>query len=303
MSGIETIVNFGCISDEQRWDANRYKWEWLSKITDSDKKIISLLDCLADGEFSGQASAAQMYNLISDEVKLGYDRDLLNDWGEILAYINIIVYEEMRHGLALGILSEYAKNGESEYISKLNRRTFSEKYIWCYEDRKYWNLYSYALAHLFGEVVNTELYRDIKDKIQCDELRQVVTNIMTDEARHTRAWTSLIKDLAESHPEHMRRLLDGLEEGLVYHNAMVHETYFEGQNKMMSLFSASSNEEEGAIDRIVKRKFKILNEIFGSNNNYSMEEIKKSHMSFLLNSLGESRAVFSKSSDNKIAFI
>jgi len=25
--GISTIVYFGCLSDEQRWDANRYNWD------------------------------------------------------------------------------------------------------------------------------------------------------------------------------------------------------------------------------------------------------------------------------------
>ena len=89
MSGIETIVEFGCLSDEQRWVANRYDFSWLPELTEGDRKIVRLLDCLADGEFSGQASSAQLYELMIRAVENGYPKELQCDWAEIY-HANII---------------------------------------------------------------------------------------------------------------------------------------------------------------------------------------------------------------------
>jgi len=301
MSGIETIVEFGCLSDEQRWVADRYDFSWLPELTEGDRKIVRLLDCLADGEFSGQASVAQLYELMIRAVESGYPKELQCDWSEIYAYGSIIAYEEMRHGLSLGKINHYVTTGRMDLFETLPVRTFGEKYVWCYDSRKYWDLYSYLLAHLFGEVVNTELYRDIRSKIAHPKLRQVMTNIMTDEARHTRAWARLIKNLLDADPRHMDGALASLEKGIIYHNAMVHETYFEGQNKMLPLFTATKGEDVGTIERIVKVKMKVLNELFGERNPMTEADIKRIHMDFLDASLGETRAQSDK--DGNIQFL
>jgi hypothetical protein len=175
--------------------------------------------------------------------------------------------------------------------------------VWCYDERRYWDVYSYVMAHLFGEVVNTELYRDMRAQVHHPELKQIVTNIMTDEARHTRAWASLIKNLINSDARHEARALGSLDRGLTYHNAMVHETYFEGQNKMMRIFLPAKPEKEGAIDRIVKKKHALLIEIFGDKTPYTAEEIKATHLNFLTKALGETRAVFSPESEGNITFL
>jgi hypothetical protein len=233
----------------------------------------------------------------------GYPKELAGDWGEIFAYINIIVYEEMRHGLSLGLANHYVKKGDFNFVSQLSVREFGQKYIWCYDDRRYWDMYSYVMAHLFGEVVNTELYRDMRAQVHHPELKTIVTNIMTDEARHTRAWAALISNLVRSDPRHEERALSSLERGLTYHNAMVHETYFEGQNKMMRLFLPAKPGKEGAIDRIVKKKSELLREIFGDKNPYTTAEIKDMHMTFLSKALGETRAVFSPDAEGNIEFL
>ncbi|PWB81008.1 MAG: hypothetical protein C3F11_16425 [Methylocystaceae bacterium] len=292
MSGLETIVEFGCLSDEQRWNAGRYDFAWLPELDAHDRGIVKLLDCLADGEFSGQASSAQLYELMVREVDNGYPRELQYDWAEIYAYANIIVYEESRHGFSLGLLNYYVDTGRTDFIKRLSVREYGRKYVWCYDDRRYWDLYSYILAHLFGEVVNTELYRDIRAKVHHPELRQIITNVMTDEARHTRAWANLIGNLIRSDPRHEERALKTLTKGLLFHNAMVHETYFEGQNKMLKLFSSAQGGKAGAIERIVKIKHNLLDELFGADKNpLSEAEIKKIHMEFLASSFGETRAV------------
>jgi len=303
MSGISSIVEYGCLSDEQRWKANNYNWQWLHELDDHDKKIVELLDCLAEGEFSGQASAAQMYDLIFQEKKSGMQKEYVYDWGEILSYINIIVYEETRHGISLGLMNHFAKSGKLDFIQNLSVREYSEKYVWCYDERTFWDLYSYALSHLFGEVINTELYRDLRSLVHHEELRNVITNIMKDEARHTRAWSSLIKNVIEADNYHKQRFLKSVDVGLTYHNAMVHNTYFEGQNKMMHLFVNPQEGQKGAIDRIVDVKFHLMQNLFGNDNPYTKEEIKEMHVDFLMKSLGKSSAVYAPGEEGNISFV
>lgn len=302
-TGIDTVVHYGWLSDEQRWDANRYDWPWLGELGDDDKNIILLLDCLSDGEFSGQASITQFYNLIFKLRENGFDKDLLSDWGEVLAYANIITYEEFRHGVTLGKIFNYVKTGEDDFISNLSIRSFSEKYIWCFEERQYWSLYSYALAHLFAEIVNTELYKDVRSVISHPKLKAVVSNIMRDEARHIKAWKDIIKNIINADERHKQFFLESISEGLVYHNAMVHETFFEGQNKMLPLFLSGEDGKASAIERICKSKYSVLNELFGENNIYTIEDIKNIHSDFLIKSYGKKRAVYSKEVLNKIDFI
>lgn len=302
MSGISTIVNFGCLSDEQRWDAKRYDWGWLKELDDHDRELIKLLDCLSDGEYSGQASATQFHDLLLTEIRNGYPKTLANDWGQILAYVNIIAYEEMRHGIALSTVYHYVTTGKLDYVNTLSTREYTEKYVWCYEDRKYWDLYSYTLAHLFGEVVNTELYRDLRSQVHLPALQEVITNIMKDEARHTQAWAAVIEELVKSDPTHLERSLAVIDTGLTYHNAMVHETYFEGQNKLMQLFLPAKR-GEGAIDRIVRKKTQLMDQIFGEHNPYTAEEIRAQHVSFLVKGLGKTRAIYSAETEDKILFL
>ncbi len=302
MSGISTIVNFGCLSDEQRWDAKRYDWGWLKELDDHDRDLVKLLDCLSDGEYSGQASATQFHDLLLTEIRNGYPKALANDWGQILAYVNIISYEEMRHGIALSTAYHYVTTGELDFVSNLSTREYTEKYVWCYEDRKYWDLYSYTFAHLFGEVVNTELYRDLRSQVHHPALQEVITNIMKDEARHTQAWAAVIEELVKADPAHLERSLTVIDTGLTYHNAMVHETYFEGQNKLMQLFLPAKR-GEGAIDRIVRKKTQLMEQIFGEYNPYTAEEIRTQHVSFLVKGMGQTRAVYTAETEDKILFL
>lgn len=302
VTGIETIVHYGWLSDEQRWDANRYDWPWLSELKEDDKKIVLLLDCLSDGEFSGQASITQFYKLIFTLRDEGFDKDLLSDWGEVLAYANIITYEEFRHGVSLGKLFNHVKTGTDNFIPSLSVRHFSEKYIWCFEERQYWNLYSYALAHLFAEIVNTELYKDVRALISHPELKKIVSNIMRDEARHIKAWKDIILNIINADHRHKELFLESLTEGLIFHNAMVHETFFEGQNKMLNLFLSDEDGKNSAIERICRSKYNVLNELFGNENSFTVEDIRHIHTEFLIKSFGKNRAIFSGSSDNKIEF-
>lgn len=306
MSGMETIVKFGCLSDEHRWNANRYNFEWLPDLDEHDRDIIKLLDCLCDGEYSGQASATQLYNLILNERAKGMELDLVADWAEIFSYVNIIVYEETRHGFTLGTLNHYVNTGNFDHISNLSVREYGKRYMWCFEDRKYWDLYSYILAHLFAEIINVELYRDVVGQVHHPKLKELAGNIMTDEARHASAWTELIKNLIQSDSRHEERALASLDTGLVYHNAMVHETYFEGLNKMLPLFVPTGKKKNpnkpSAMELIVKKKYKILCELFGDKNPISQKDVRLNHMKYLSMATGETRASYDENSEYNIKF-
>lgn len=302
MKGLETITKFGCLSDEQRWNANRYKLEWMPELDDNDRQIIMLLDCLCDGEYSGQASSAQFYDLMIKEMDEGYPNQLACDWYPIFSYLNIIVYEEMRHGIVTGMLYNFVASGDSEYIKNVNVREYGKKYMWCYESRRYWNIYSYLLAHLFAEVVNTELYRDVMAQVHHPDLKKVINNIMSDEARHTSAWTALIKDLINADPAHKEKIMASLDRGLTHHNAMVHETFFEGLNKMMPLFLPESETKSSAVVRIANRKHKILNELLGDDNPYSKQDVVDMHINYLVRASGYKRATYSAEEPGDIKF-
>lgn len=302
MSGLETIAKFGCLSDENRWAANRYDFPWLSELDQYDRDIIKMLDCLRDGEYSGQASAAQFYDMLINARKIGYPQELVADWTPLFSYMYTIVYEEMRHGVVLGLLYHYVTTGKTDYIAQVNVRDFGNRYVWCYDERRYWDKYSYILAHLFSEVINTELYRDVVNRVHHPELKAALANIRNDEARHIAAWTALIKELIETDERHRKAALASLERGLLYHNAMVHETYFEGLNKMLPLFLSEQKDKLEPIRRITRQKHRILVELFGDDNPYSEKDVQNMHLAYLQKASGHTRAKFSEETPGNIEF-
>lgn len=303
MYGLDNIVKFISLSEEKKWDSNRFNYPWLEELDEYDKGIIGLLDCLRDGEFSAQASATQLYDLIFKEKENGYSTDLANDWVEIFILAQNISNEEIRHGLALTTIYNYVTKNKMDQKST-SIRDFGGRYMWCFEDRKYWDLYEYALSHLYGEVVNTETYRELVDKVHHPKLKELFKNIMTDEARHTSVWTASIKRLIQTDSEHERRALKALERGLVYHNGMVHETFFEGMNKMLPLFTrkGQNKNKPKAIDLIIKKKHKITEDIFGDKNQYTEKDIWNIHMKYLSMSAGHTRAKYTNLNDSNINF-
>ncbi len=303
MSGLETIAKFGCVSDENRWNANRYEFPWVTELDEHDRELIKLLDCLRDGEYSGQASATQFFDMLIHAKEEGYPAELVADWSPLFSYMYIIVYEEIRHGIVLGSLYHYVTTGKTDYISQVDVREYGQRYIWCYEDRRYWDKYSYILTHLFSEVINTELYRDVVNQVHHPVLKEALANIRNDEARHIAAWTALVKDLINADPRHKEGALASLERGLLYHNAMVHETYFEGLNKMLPLFLSSQEDKLDPIRRITRKKFRVLEELFGEDNPYTEKEVQDMHLSYLHTASGHTRARFSPTSPTNIEFV
>ena len=110
---------------------------------------------------------------------------------------------------------------------------------------------------------------------------------MTDEARHTRAWALLIKNLLNA---------DAL--ASLHHLSQCHghETHFEGQNKMLPL-SHLDDASVGTIERIVKVIESAQRAVYDRNPLTS--DIKRIHMDFD-SSMGETRAQSDK--DGNIEF-
>jgi hypothetical protein len=302
MPGLQTLAKYGWLSDEQRWDVQRYQFDWASELDARDCEIIQLLDCLSDGEFSGLASVAQFFDLAQGELKNGFSEKLMGDWLPFIGYVNIIVYEELRHGMALGSLFHFVTTKKNDYFSSVDIRDLSSRAIWSYDKHRYWDMYSFGLAHLFAEVVNVELYRDVAEQVTHPQLKALMLNIMKDEARHTAAWLEIFKDIMACDPEHKRRALQTLDRALLYHNAMMHDRYFEGLNKMLPLFVAREGEHKSAVHRIAQRKHKILMELFAEESPYTEKDVINMHMQFLARSVGKNRAQFSESAPGNIEF-
>ena len=307
MSGFQTLVKFACLSDESRWFANRFDFEsWLPELDEHDRELIRLLDCIRDGEYSGQASAAQFWDMFIKARNDGtIPKDLIDDWGSIFTYMYTIVYEEWRHGVTLGSLYHYVTTGRTDYIAQVDVKDFMERYVWCYEERRYWNVYSYILSHLFSEIINTELYRDITNRVHHPILKETAGNIRNDEARHIAAWTALIKDLIDADPRHKQLALESLDRGLLYHNGMVHETYFEGLNKMLPLFMSEQfgTNKLPPLKRIIRQKARILHELFGDDCPYTENDIQKMHLEYLQQASGRSRAKYTDDLPSNIEFV
>lgn len=302
MSGIETIVKYACLSDKHRWNVNDYIFPWVANLDKHDCEIIKKLNYLADGEHSGLASAVQFSDLMLKEISNGYQMELANDWAEIFLYINIISYEEFRHGLTLGTLVNDIENPSSSYILNQSVNDYGRKYLWCYKERAYWGIYSYLLTHLFSEITNTELYRDMAEQVHNQELKQLILNIMTDEARHARAWLEITKNLANSNPYHKEKMLDSINLSMTHHNAMVHESYFEGVTKMMSLFMVGNTDKKSGISKIIERKYRFLEELFGDDNPFTIDSLNKIHSDFLFHTIGKKKAKYGKDSRYNIEF-
>lgn len=303
MSGLETIVQYACLSDKHRWDVNEYVFPWAADLDLHDREIIKKLDYLADGEHSGLASAVQFSDLLLKEVANGYPQDLANDWAEIFLYINIISYEEFRHGLTLGSLVRYISTGTLDYIANQSVNDYGSRYLWCYKERTYWDIYSYLLTHLFSEITNTELYRDIAEQVHNEHLKQLLLNIMADEARHARAWLEIARNLATANSVHKEKMLVSLDRGMTHHNAMVHETYFEGVTKMVSLFATGNDAKKSGISKIIERKLKFLDELFGNDNPFTIESLSRLHNEFLFHTIGKSKAKYSSNDEYNIMFL
>jgi hypothetical protein len=239
---MKTLIKYADLSDESRWLAKGYNYDF--EISDHDKELLTKLKVIGEGEFTGLASGLLLPKMITEQVP----ENLIGDWTSILVYMNIIVYEEFRHGTVISKLSS---------DEPLDIKKVGVDFIWNKEDRTVWDAYGLLVSHCLSEVSNVLLYSSLVSRIQSPELKEIFKNIQKDESRHLSAWKELIKDLIDDDPYHKEMVLKSLKDGLNKHNAMLGKNYFKGVQETMGIFSPDS------LDKMVDIKYKILNYWFG----------------------------------------
>jgi rubrerythrin len=251
---MNTLIKYADLSDKGRWDANCYDFD--VNPTESDKKLLSLLSVIGEGEFTGISSGLLLPKMIMDEVPKKHQKD----FAEILVYMNIIIYEEFRHGMAISTLL----NIEPDLSDVFNIDT-----------KHYWGAYGLLLSHCLSEATNAILYNSLIKQIEDPGLIKIFTNIQKDEARHLSAWKHMIKDIINKDPYHKKMALAALDDGINKHNAMIGDNYFQGVKDTIKIFKPS------ALNDLVLTKHKILMYWFGDDNPYSITDLKISHLNFL----------------------
>jgi len=97
---MNTLIKFADLSDENRWLSKGFEFEF--DISKGDRALLNKLIVIGEGEFTGLASSLLLPKMIKEQVPSKYTKD----WTDIFVYMNIIVYEEYRHGMVIGMLSE-----------------------------------------------------------------------------------------------------------------------------------------------------------------------------------------------------
>ncbi|MEO1945520.1 MAG: hypothetical protein ABGY11_14555 [Candidatus Thioglobus sp.] len=256
---MNTLIKFGDLSDKSRWLANGYNYDF--NISENDRALLDKLIVIGEGEFTGLASALLLPKMIKEQVP----KEHISDWTEILVYMNIIVYEEFRHGMVISKLA----NGN------VDLKEVGDKFIWSVDSTELWNAYGLLVTHCLSEVSNTLLYKALAPKFESEELRLIFSNIQKDESRHLLAWKDLIKDLIDSSEYHKKRVIESLVDGLHKHNAMLGRNYFKGVSDTMSIFP------KGSLNIMANIKYNILEYWFGEENPISKRDIKLGYAKFL----------------------
>jgi len=234
---MKTLLKYADLSDENRWLAKGYNFDF--KITDNDKEVLSKLRVIGEGEYTGIVSGLLLPKMIMEQVP----REFISDWSQIIVYMNIIVYEEFRHGLTISKLS----GGETD-VAKAD--------IFNLEGKDYWDAYGLLVSHCLSEMSNILLYKGVIKELETPELIDIFNNIKRDEIRHMMAWKDLIKDLIDSNEYHKGRCKDSLKDGITIHNAFLGPNFDKGVEDTICFF------DSGAVISLMKSKRKIINEWF-----------------------------------------
>jgi len=220
MYSMDTLLKYADLSDETRWLAKGYNFDF--DISDHDLDILNCLEVIGEGEYTGITSGLLLPKMIMDQVPSEHIRD----WTEIVIYMNIIVYEEFRHGYTISKL--------------LGKDDLQGVNIFDLSAEKNWNAYSLLMSHCLSEVSNVLLYKNIIERFESKELSSIFRNIQKDEARHLSAWKELIKDLIDSNDYHRNKCEESLNDALNQHNASIGDNYDQGVKDTLHFFGMSS---------------------------------------------------------------
>jgi hypothetical protein len=266
MFNLNLLTKYSCLSDKMRWNAQDFIFPF--DLTEPDKEIVSYLKRVGDGELTGIGAGILVYDLIK-KVPEQYRSAFITS----AMYINIIVIEEFRHGVTLSVLND------PDFIDKFDMNTFGNDNLVNLNNDLKWDVYGILLSLCLSEVVNTELYKCAFEEAETPELKELLKNIMKDEARHLSAWRDIIKEISNDDPYHYNMFIKSFDNAIHSHNASIGSSYIDGVRDTLGIFKFDS------IDNIVDKKYEILVHCFGNKLPFTKPDLKRGHLNFLANSL------------------
>jgi hypothetical protein len=267
MANLEFLTKYSCLSDSNRWDVTKFKYD-TSKLSMADKLLLSNLVKIGEGELTGTTTGLLFIKLSHD-----VDVDLQPDFFNAVIYLNIIIMEEFRHGLVIGALND------SKYVENFNLDEFAAESLATVNKHQTWNIYSLLMSLCLSECTNIQLYKSVVNKAESQLLKTIFSNIVKDEARHLSAWRDMIKILVECNPKHHQMFLNTIGEASNKHNASIGTGYQEGMKATLKIFESDS------IDKIVESKWHTLSYIFGKSFTQSKQHIKAQHIRNIASSM------------------
>lgn len=229
---------------ERKWELFKYSDLYIDDLSKRDIDLINNLQEVGSGEIRGLGMAEQFSTMLKTIPK--EERIALN---ESYIFLYQIVYEELKHGLSLKSLKN--KN----YVDELTYDNIDD-FIW--NNKTPWNNpFEMIVSFLFGEVVNVELYRSARNVAENIYLKELLSNIMKDEAKHLNTWKMIHKNLYDNFPN-LKMIYDtAIIDAINIHQAALGYDFDKGLNNIQSTF------EYGTGVKIVKEKIKTLEYIYG----------------------------------------
>lgn len=268
MAGLELLTTLSCLSDKGRWDVKDFVHA--KDISAADMALIKRIKRVGEGELTGIGASILVYDLIKD-VPAEYRDALITP----ALYVNLIVIEEFRHGVMIGVLED------SDFIPNFNVPEFGKENLLSLSNGAGWDIYGILTSLCLSECVNAELYRCISKKVECSGLKQIFNNILKDEARHLSAWRDIITELVATHDYHRKGIERAVLTTAHHHNAAIGGSYLAGVKDTFGIFDRSS------IDNIINSKFTTIKAFFKGDSPLSKMDLKRGHLNFLTNKESE----------------
>jgi len=262
MVGLELLTTLSCLSDKARWSVNDFTHP--HPISPHDRELIERVRRVGEGELTGIGAGILVYDLLKD-VPEEYRDALIT----AAVYINLIVIEEFRHGVMIGILAN------DDFLTNFDMREFGKQNLIDLTNEPDWDIYGILTSLCLSECVNAELYRSIAKRVECPHLKKIFINIMKDEARHLSAWRDIISEIVNTDEFHRKGIENAVKSTVHFHNASIGGSYTEGVKDTFGIFDRDS------IDNIINSKYTTIRHFFGGSSPLSREELKRGHLKFL----------------------
>jgi hypothetical protein len=256
--GIEIFKKFSILSDKQRWDI--YDESLLDfEPTKIDIEIIKALNYIGTGELVGIG----MRNV------LGH-MDQIKEIPMTLMYANIIVHEEVRHGIILKMLYEKFINNKD-----FNKEvSYCDLMDWMIIPKSIWdNQYEFMASMYIGEIMNAKTYTYFKKLPGISKnMKKIIKNIEKDEKRHLAFWHEHYKELVHNCKNFREKYIVALRNQIGIHHAELHNDYYKGAEEIKKHTSFM------LIRDIVDDMYKLINNQLGGDEVFSKTELLNIYM-------------------------